>query len=379
MSSITYNFPASIIFGWDECEKISKHVESIKASKPLIVTDEGIEKAGILRRISESLEEKGTRYTVFNGVHPNPTEKDVEDGLRSYREGKCDSIIALGGGSPMDAAKAILTMVNHPGKLEQYYVGAPGRLMITDKIPPFIAIPTTSGTGSETSRGAIITDSHNRKRAVSSPNLLPMIVLLDPSLTVGMPPKLTAYTGLDALSHNLEAFVVDVYAPICDAFAREGMRLVAKSLIKAYEEGNDRDARSDMMMASTMGSMAFMKGLGAVHSLAHQLSPQRDIPHGAACGIMMPHVVRYNLEEKKTWNKYREVADILGGKDAKEVPQLLENLLSSLDVEQRLSKWGVTEDDIRVMSKKAMLDHCHPKNPRACTEDSMAELYRSAL
>ena len=225
----------------------------------------------------------------------------------------------------MDAAKAILTLTSHPGKLEQYYVGAPGRKMLTAKTPPFIAIPTTSGTGSETSRGAIITDASNRKRAVSSPLLLPKTVILDPSLTVGMPPKLTAYTGLDALSHNLEAFAVDAYAPICDAFAREGMRLVAKSLLVAYRDGADRMARSDMMMASTMGSLAFMKGLGVVHSLAHQLSSQRGIPHGAACGIMMPHAIRFNLAEEKTWPKYAEVAELLGG-EAKpsEAPILLE-------------------------------------------------------
>ena len=380
MSAFTYNFPASIIFGWGEAEKIADHAKSIEASKPLIVTDEGLEKTGILRQVSGRLEQKGSGYAVFKGVHPNPTEADVADGLKAYREEGCDSVIALGGGSPMDAAKAILAMVNHPGGLEQYYVGAPGRLMITAEIPPFIAIPTTSGTGSETSRGAIITDSGNRKRSVSSPRLLPRIVVLDPSLTVGMPPKLTAYTGLDALSHSLEAFAVDVYAPICDAFAREGMRLVAKSLLKAYLEGGDREARSDMMMASTMGSMAFMKGLGVVHSLAHQLSSQRGIPHGAACGIMMPHAVRFNLGERKTWQRYREVAVMLGGEeDAEEVPLLLEKLLASLRVEPRLGKWGVAEEDIRVMSRNAMLDHCHPRNPRACTAESMAGLYREAL
>jgi 4-hydroxybutyrate dehydrogenase len=380
MSNITYNFPASIIFGWSEAEKIADHAKSIDALKPLIVTDEGLEKTGILRQVTERLEKKGSGYAAFKGVHPNPTEADVANGLKVYREEGCDSVIALGGGSPMDAAKAILTMVNHPGELELYYVGAPGRRMITGEIPPFIAIPTTSGTGSETSRGAIITDSTNRKRSVSSPRLLPRIVVLDPSLTVGMPPKLTAYTGLDALSHSLEAFAVDVYAPICDAFAREGMRLVAKSLLKAYMEGGDREARSDMMMASTMGSLAFMKGLGVVHSLAHQLSSQRGIPHGAACGIMMPHAVRYNLSESKTWQRYSEVAGILGGgEDAEKVPVLLEKLLNSLGVESRLGKWGVTEEDIQVMSRNAMLDHCHPRNPRACTLESMAALYKAAL
>ena len=381
MSGITYNFPASIIFSWGEAEKITDHVKAIEASNPLIVTDEGLEKTGILKQIQEHLEKTKTSYAVFKDVHPNPTEADVTNGLKVYRNERCDSVIALGGSSPMDAAKGILTMVNNPGELKLYYVGTPNRHMITEKIPPFIAIPTTSGTGSETSRGAIITDSTNRKRVISSPHLLPKIVVLDPSLTVGMPPKLTAYTGLDALSHNLEAFVVDAYAPICDAFAREGMSLIAKSLLNAYKERGDKEARMDMMMASTMGSLAFMKGLGVVHSLAHQLSSQRGIPHGAACGIMMPHAIRYNLNEKKTWHKYREVAEIFSHaeKKAEDAPALFERILVSLGVEPRLSKWGVTEEDIQIMSKNAMLDHCHPRNPRACTEESMTSLYRTAF
>jgi 4-hydroxybutyrate dehydrogenase len=380
MSSITYNFPPSICFGWGEAEKVADHAKAAEANHPLIVTDEGLEKTGILAQISSRLEMRKISYAVYKGVHPNPTEEDVEAGLQIYRGEVCDSIIALGGGSPMDAAKAILTLTSHPGKLEEYYVGAPGRKMLTNRVPPFIAIPTTSGTGSETSRGAIITDATNRKRAVSSPHLLPRTVILDPSLTAGMPPRLTAYTGLDAFSHNLEAFAVDTYAPICDAFAREGMKLVAKSLLRAYRDGADREARSDMMMASTMGSLAFMKGLGVVHSLAHQLSSQREIPHGAACGIMMPVAIRFNLVEEKTRPKYAEVAEILGGEaNPDEVSILLEELLSHLGVERRLSKWGVTEEDIVIMSRKAMLDHCHPKNPRTCSEEKMASLYRATF
>ncbi|MFQ6054287.1 MAG: iron-containing alcohol dehydrogenase family protein, partial [Candidatus Bathyarchaeia archaeon] len=226
----------------------------------------------------------------------------------------------------------------------------------------------------------------NRKRSISSRHLLPKVAVLDPELTVTMPPRLTAHTGLDALSHSLEAFVVDIYAPMADAFAREGMRLVASSLARAYDDGSDRRAREDMMMASTMGSLAFQKGLGAVHSLAHQLSTQAGIPHGAACGIMLPHVMRFNIAagpaRERVAAKYAETARIFGVETsgltvmeaAEEAVETVRKLLGRLSVEPHLRDWGVDEEDIAVMARNAMLDHCHPRNPRACKEADMAAL-----
>jgi alcohol dehydrogenase class IV len=379
---MSYNFPGSINFSWGESEKIVEHVNKIGMKKPLIVTDKGIIRIGLIQGIKKKLNAEKIEFAIYGGINPNPTEADVMGGVDFYQDQGCDSVIAVGGGSPIDGARGILTMVSHPGMLHEYYVGAVNRRIIHE-VPPFIAIPTTSGTGSEASTGGIITDSDNRKRAFSSPKLLPKMIILDPSLTTSMPQQLTAYTGLDALSHNLEAFIVDTYAPICDAFAREGMRLVAKSLISAHIDGTNREARMDMMLASTMGSLAFMKGLGVVHSLAHQLSTQCDIPHGAACGIMTPHSIRYNLDEKKTLNKYVEIAGIFGEDNAQKNPEkaaiLFEDLLKTLNVEPRLSRWGVTDKDIRVMSKNAMLDHCHPMNPRVCTMESMEALYRAAF
>lgn len=199
-----------------------------------------------------------------------------------------------------------------------------------------------------------------------------------------MPPKLTAYTGLDALSHNLEAFAVDHYAPICDAFAQEGVQLVARSLEKAYFEGGDKEARMDMMMSATMGALAFQKGLGVVHSLAHQLSTQCDIPHGAACGIMMPHAVRFNLENKKTQRKYAIISETFGFKGKKReqaeyLPDILNEFLVRLGVPTGLNDWGVKESDIDIMAENAMLDWCHPRNPRKCTLMDMKSLYQEAM
>jgi alcohol dehydrogenase class IV len=381
---MVYSFPGPIHFSWGEAEKVAEHIETLGMIKPLIVTDEEIVKIGLLKGIEKKLDLAGINFSLYKGVHPNPTEDDVLGGVTSYEEGGCDSVIAVGGGSSIDAARGVLLMVSHPGDLKDYYWGAPDMRPIIDKIPPFIAVPTTSGTGSEASTGAIITDSDNRKRAIDDPKLFPGIIILDPSLTVSMPPKLTAYTGLDALSHNLEAFLVDAYAPISDAFAREGMRLVADILETAYTDGANKRARMDMMMASTMGALAFLKGLGVVHSLAHQLSTECDIPHGAACGIMIPHSIRFNLEEKNTWSKYKEIAEIFnpdskGKVEATDAAGLMDTLLETLGVEPKLSNWGVTNQDIQVMAKNAMLDHCHPYNPRICTEEALLEIFRTAL
>ena len=387
-----YNFPPAIHFGWGEAKKVSEHVISLKGKKALIVTDEGCRKVGLLNGIIKSLEKEEISFEVFDGVQPNPTDKNVLDGLSFFKDSGCDIVVAVGGGSPIDAAKGIILMANHPGRLEEYYSGADPKRLVTDDVPPFIALPTTSGTGSETSRGGIITDtSENRKRSIGSRYLLPKVALLDPGLTVSMPPQLTAYTGLDALSHNLEALVVDRYAPIADAFAWQGIRLVSKSLVRAFDDGGDKLARENMMMASTMGAMAFSKGLGGIHSLAHQLSPQVWIPHGAACGIMIPYSVRFNLgaglAKDQVADKYARVAQIFGAEGegmnkyelAEEVAVIVQKLLIRLNVESKLEAWGVTEEDIGVMAPNAMLDHCHPRNPRPCVEEDMIALLRDAL
>jgi len=381
MSSFSYNFPDSIHVGWGESEKIPSYVLELGGGKTFIVTDTGVRDAGIIDKITLGLDEAGIQYSVFDDVQPNPTEGNVYDGVTRYRMEGCGGVLAVGGGSPIDAAKGILVMARHPGTLRNYYRGEPDFTPITGDVPPFAAVPTTSGTGSEVSRGAIITDGSNRKRAIGSRHLLPRTVVLDPQLTVTMPPRLTAYTGLDALSHSVEAIAVDVYAPMADAFAREGLRLVSESLVKAYRDGSERKPRMDMMYASSLGALAFHKGLGVVHSLAHQLSTQCGVPHGAACGIMTPHAIRFNLEEPGTHRAYKEVAEIFTGRDAEaeDAPAAIEDLIQVLDVPATLSEWGVTEADIDVMAPNAMLDHCHPRNPRRCSEEDMRALYRTAM
>ncbi len=392
MSKMTYTFPQVIHFGWGEANSIGGYIRDLPAKKVLIVTDKGVEGAGLLTGIEASLEQESICFVVYSGIEPNPNERNVEEGLEVYRKASCDVVIAVGGGSPIDAAKGIIVLATHPGYLRDYYKDAEQRRLITSNVLGFLAVPTTSGTGSEVSRGAIITDTRqNRKRCISSRYLLPKVVVLDPELTVSMPPKLTAYTGLDALSHNVEAFAVDTYAPLADAFAREGIKLVAASLVRAYEDGSDRRAREDMMMAANLGALAFNKGLGAVHSLAHQLSTQAGIPHGAACGVLLPHVIRFNMAEEPAKSRavarYAEISrmldvDISGmtlEKAAEKAAEAVNTLLESLSVPTRLRDWGVNEESIKVMASNAMLDHCHPKNPRVCTEADMSALYKAAF
>jgi len=380
-----YNFPPNIYFHWGESRNTGEHATEADGRRPLLVTDKGVRQVGLLDDICASLDAAKTAYTVFDGVQPNPTDLNVAEGLHTYTAEGCDMVIAVGGGSPMDAAKGILLLTQHPGALHEYFTGDPHGRPITGDMPPFLAIPTTAGTGSEVSRGGILTDTReNRKRVISSKHLLPKTVILDPSLTVRMPPRLTAYTGLDALSHNIEALAVDAYDPLCDAFAKTGIELIHRSLLTAYRDGQDRGARRDMMYAASLGAMAFQKGLGVVHSLAHQLSPQVGVPHGAACGIMLPYAIRYNLQEEATIPRYSEVAKRLGATPgsqramAHQAPHLVERLLDQLDVPRTLTDWHVTDEDIEIMAKNALLDHCHPRNPRPCTEEAMIRLYRDA-
>lgn len=381
MSNITYNFPRAIHFGWGEAENIAHLVEA-HGKNVLIVTDKGIVNAGLLKPIKDALEAASYSVTVYDGVQPNPTYMNVDEATALYKENSCDMVIGLGGGSPIDAAKGVLVMANHPSDQHMYYGGAADQKPITADVPPLIAVPTTSGTGSEVSRGAIITDKTNRKRSLGSVHLLPKTVILDPKLTATMPKGLTAFTGLDALSHSVEAYAIDRYSPMCDAYAEKGVQLISESLVKAYNDGSQQQPRMDMSMASSFGAMAFMKGLGVVHSLAHQLSTQCDIPHGAACGIMMPHAVRYNLEEPATHPKYEHIAKTLSGDNtatAQDAPDVITNLLDSLKVPSKLGQWNVTDEDIEVMSENAMLDHCHPRNPVKCTRDTMRQLYKAAI
>jgi len=383
---INYCLPNLIQFGVGAIANLSEHQQRLGAKKPLIVTDGGLLKTGIVARVTKSLDDAGIGYAIFDGVQPNPTDHNIYDGLAMYRDADCDMVIGLGGGSAMDAAKAIRVMTSHDGSLEDYYSDVGGAGKITSNMPKSILIATTAGTGSEVSRGAIITDTkQNRKRAVASPHLFPDVALLDPELTVSMPPKLTASTGMDALSHSVEAYVGKLYHPIAEGIALKAIKMVGENLRTVVEHGDDLNARGEMLLASTMGALAFQKGLGAVHSLAHQLSTEADISHGIANAIMMPPLMKFNLEYAQ--KGYADIATALGvdtssmsiDETASAAIGAVSQLSQDVGIPQSLSELGLQRDSLHNMAQNAMLDHCYKSNPRPCTEKDMLKLYEEAF
>ena len=373
-------FRASIEFGLGILKNLAHYLEKFHIQKLLIVTDPGIIKAGIINKVIEQLELSGIKYYVFDRVQPNPTDDNVMDGIEEYFKNECNCILGVGGGSPIDAAKAIRILASNPGHIRNYYAPA----VINEEMPVLIAIPTTSGTGSEVTRAGVITDSHEkRKRIVISGR--PSLALIDPELTFGMSPALTAATGMDALSHSIEAYVSKLYDPFSEAIAIAGIRLVAENLRRAVEDGRDIEARKNMAMASTMGALAFTKGLGAVHSLAHQLSTDADVSHGVANAIMLPYVMEYNMGT--AIKKHINIAQAMGVlihdmpaiEAAKKSIDAVRKLSKDIGIPERLKDVGVKEESIIVMAKKAMADHCHAFNPRECNEEEMLSLYKVAF
>ena len=374
-------FGASIEFGTESVKHLARYIREFDAARPLIVTDKGVIKAGIIDKVVQQLGASGIKYSVFHDIQPNPIDKNVMDGLDAYREGGCDAILGVGGGSPIDTAKAIRVVASHPGHISEYY-NDPEK--ITDEMPILIAIPTTSGTGTEVSRGGVITDTRdNRKKVVISGP--PSLALVDPELTLSMPPSLTAATGMDALCHSIEAYTSRRYNPLAGAIAIAGIKLVAENLRSAVEDGTNIEARKNMAMASTMGALAFSKGLGAVHSLAHQLSTDAELPHGMANAIMLPYVMEFNLEVAA--QKYADIAQAMGVNTwdmstveaARASVESVRQLSRDTGIPDRLRDTGVAEKSIQVMASKAMADHCHALNARDCTEESMAALYKAAF
>ena len=372
-------FGAYIEFGIGSVKNLGQHTEKFGVDRLLIVTDEGIIKAGIIDKVVQQLDAAGVKHCIFHDVQPNPIDRNVMDGLEIYRKNDCDAILGVGGGSPIDAAKAIRFMVGHPGHVSEYYYEMP-----ISEMPVLIAIPTTSGTGTEVSGAGVITDTReNRKKIVISG--APSLALVDPELTLSMPPSLTAATGMDALCHSVEAYTSNRYNPLAEAVAIAGIKLVAENLRTAVKNGADVEARKNMAMASTMGALAFSKGLGAVHSLAHQLSTEADMPHGVANAIMLPYVMEYNLESAA--QKYADTAQAMGANvqviSAMEAAQasveLVRQLSRDIGIPDRLSDAGVKAESIPVMVANAMSDHCHASNARVCTEESMTAIYRAAF
>lgn len=370
MDLSTFSFPTSILFGPGAVRRLPEELAHRGIKKPLLVTDAGLTRTGLFQKVHGLLPGAG----LFSGVEPNPTEKNVLDGVFLYRENQCDAIVGLGGGSPLDAAKAIRLKVTHKLTLAEYDDLLDGGSHISSDLPPYIAIATTSGTGSEVSRSTVITiQASNRKTVIFSPHLIPTLAIADPELTLELPPSVTAGTGMDAFTHNVEAYISKGYHPICDAVAVAGARLAWDNLPRVMDTPRDLEARANMMMASMMGAIAFQKGLGATHSLAHPLSSDCGMHHGTANAVLLPAVLEYNRSHAGPLLS-QLVAQFGGGDIAERVRELNRRA----GICPRLRDYGVPESVLPALADKAVQDGCHQLNPRPCTREDLLELYRKA-
>ena len=368
-----FAFPTRIVFGAGAIRELGGEAKRLGIKRPLLVTDRGIVQCGIANRIIEEGKRSGLSMTLYDGVNPNPVEQNVQNGLETYRRGNCDGVIGLGGGSPIDAAKAVRLVVTHPFPLEQYDDQLDGAARIRPGIRPMIAIPTTAGTGSEVGRSTvIILKSTDRKTVIFSPHLIPSVALADPELTLDLPPHITAGTGMDAFTHNVEAYLAKGYHPMCDAIAIAGAKLVWDNLPRVMDHPHDVEARSHMMMAAIMGAVAFQKGLGAVHSLAHPLSTECGMHHGTTNAILLPVVLEYNRSAVP--ERIAHLSALFGGDAAERVRELNRRV----SIKPRLRDWGVAEAILPALADKAVQDGCHQLNPRPCTREDLLELYRQA-
>lgn len=379
-----YNFPTVILSGEGALREFAVRLKGKEHQKILIVTDRTLEEIGLVRRLAELLDGQGIPHALFSDTHPNPTDDDVERGVQCFRDHSCDSIIALGGGSPMDAAKVIKIMVSNPPPLSQYDDTLGGDRLITEPMPPLYAVPTTAGTGSEVGRsGVIIMRETGRKTIFFHPDLTPDSAVLEPTLTVDLPPAITAATGIDAFVHSLEAYLSPMFHPMADGIALQGMELVLHWLPRAYREGDNLQARSRMQVAATMGATAFQKGLGMVHSLAHPLSGRYDIHHGLANALLLPGALAFleradlSVEQRYRIEKVRSLF-IEAELDRGSLTESCREFFLSLGIEFGLAKHGVPLSDLEDLSADSFADPCHSGNMIPVSrEDLLAVLQAS--
>jgi alcohol dehydrogenase class IV len=375
-----WNYPTSVKFGAGRVKELPQHLAAAGIKRPLIVTDAVLAGLPMLRDIRAMLDEVKIEFGVFHDVKPNPTESNVYAGLEVLRAGKHDGVIALGGGSPLDAGKVIAFMAGQTRKMWDFEdVGDWWTRAKPDGIAPVIAIPTTAGTGSEVGRAGVITqEKTHTKKVIFHPGMMPKVTICDPDLTVGMPAKITAGTGMDALAHCFEAFCAPGYHPLADGIAVEGMRLVKEYLPRAYRDGKDIEARAHMMSAAAMGATAFQKGLGAIHSLSHPVGAFYDTHHGMTNALFFPYVMQFNRSQIR--EKMVRLAAYLGLKKRNYAGMLdwIMALREELGVPHDLPAFKVDDKRFAEMAKMAPKDPTAGGNPRKLTAGAALTLYRKA-
>ena len=376
-----WNYPTTIWVGENRINELSKACSNLNIKKPLFVTDKNLINLDMVKNIILDLKKKFSNLSVFSDFSGNPFGENVSDGVLIFKKNECDGVIAFGGGSGLDVGKAIAFMSAQSRPIWDFEdIGDYWKRAENNNIAPIVAIPTTAGTGSETGRAsAIINKQTGVKKIIFHPKFLPSIVILDPTLTVELSPRLTAATGMDALAHNLEAFCAPGFHPMADGIALEGIRLIKKSLLIAFKNGNDLEARTDLLTAASMGSTAFQKGLGAIHSLSHPINSQFNVHHGLSNAIFMPYVLTFN--KKLIKNRIISICDYLNlSKDFDSFLEWILNLRKSINIPHKLSD-VVEKDKINLdkLSKMAFEDPSTSSNPRKMSIDDFKILYEYSL
>jgi alcohol dehydrogenase class IV len=378
-SVVGFAFPTAIRFGCGARRELPAHLREQRLARPLVVTDRQLARLAPCAELLALLREGGLDAALYDGVHGNPTAGQVMAGAQAFRAHGADCVVGFGGGAALDVAKIVGLAATHPGHILEYVWDHPQVRPIDGELPWFVALPTTAGTGSEVGRSAVVSDDATHvKCVVFSPKILARRVFADPELTLGLPPAVTAATGMDALTHNVESFLSPAYHPLCDAIALEGTRLAAGALVRAVRDGSDLQARGDMLMASMMGAIAFQKDLGAVHACAHALGAVCDLHHGLANALMIDTVMAWNLEAvPERFERLAQACGLAGG-GAGFVPWL-RRLKADIGIEGGLAAHGVRRDQLPRLVEIAHADVCRLTNPRPCGAEDFVRLFEAAL
>ena len=369
-----------IEFDYGAVQQLPAQCQRVGITRPLIVTDAGVRAAGVLQPVTDALQ--GLPHAVFDGTPPNPTEAAVRAATEIYRRERCDGLIAVGGGSAIDCAKGVAIAATHPGPLKTYATIEGGSPKITEAAAPLIAVPTTAGTGSEVARGAIVIVDDGRKLGFHSWSLMPRAAICDPALTLGLPPMLTAATGMDAIAHCMEVFMAPAFNPVADGIALEGLRRGWAHIERATKDGSDREARLNMMAASMHGALGFQKGLGAVHSLSHSLGGANPrLHHGTLNAVFLPAVIRFNAgaESIQKEDRLARMAQAMGLPAGSDVADAVHDMTARLGLPTGLAAMGVTEDLWAGVIEHAQLDHCHKTNPRIASADDYRQMLAESM
>ena len=382
MKKYNWNYPTTMWVGNNRIEDLAIACKSLGISKPLLVTDNGLAKSEIVLNAVNLLKDNNFSTEVYSKVVGNPTGTNVDEGVKSYKENNCDGVIAFGGGSGLDVGKAIAFMSAQTLPIWEFEdIGDNWTKANSDQIAPIIAVPTTAGTGSETGRASVILNEETGiKNIIFHPKFLPSIVILDPVLTLSLPANITAATGMDALAHNLEAYCAPGYHPMADGISLEGMRLINKWLLEAVKNGSNLEARMNMLTAASMGSTAFQKGLGAIHSLSHPVNALNNVHHGLSNAIFMPYVLTFNKDVIE--KKIIKICDYLELKDSSfdEFIKWVLDLRKKLDIPHKLSE-VIKEKDLNIerLSEMALNDPSTTTNPKKLSIDDMKILYEHSM